>query len=122
MGDHDGGPLAGYGEEAPEYVGLGLGIERRGRLVEHDQGRVAHESSGDGDALPLAAGQFGAAGKFLGEKGVVAFRQLLGDGGGSALVGGALNDRLVSHPLGASQADIFAQRKGEAGVVLEHCG
>ena len=37
-------------------VGLGLGIERGGRLVEYDQGRVAHESPRDGDALPLAAG------------------------------------------------------------------
>ena len=25
MGNHDGGPLAGHGEEAPEYVGFGLG-------------------------------------------------------------------------------------------------
>ena len=33
-------------------------IERRGRLVEHDELRIEHQRAGDGDALPLAAGKF----------------------------------------------------------------
>ena len=33
-------------------------VERRGRLVEHDEARLQHHGAGDGDALPLAAGEF----------------------------------------------------------------
>ena len=33
-------------------------IERRGRLVEQDELRVEHQRAGDGDALPLPAGEF----------------------------------------------------------------
>jgi hypothetical protein len=33
-------------------------VERRGRLVEHDEARLQHQSAGDGDALALAAREF----------------------------------------------------------------
>ena len=33
-------------------------VERRGRLVEHDEARLQHHGAGDGDALALAAGEF----------------------------------------------------------------
>ena len=40
---------------------LGVGVERRGRLVEHQDRRVLQDGAGDGDALLLAAGEFQAA-------------------------------------------------------------
>src|SRR3546814_11557486 len=36
-------------------------IERRGRLVEHQDGRILEEHPSDGDPLPLAAGKLDAA-------------------------------------------------------------
>ena len=33
-------------------------VERAGRLVEHDEGRLQHDGAGDRDALALAAGEF----------------------------------------------------------------
>src|SRR5436190_5637399 len=33
-------------------------VERRGRLVEHDEARLQHQRAGDRDALALAAGEF----------------------------------------------------------------
>ena len=45
---------------APEVVvddGLGLGVQRAGGLVEHQQARVADQRPGDLQALPLAAGE-----------------------------------------------------------------
>ena len=33
-------------------------VERRGRLVEHDEARLEHQGAGDGDALALAAREF----------------------------------------------------------------
>ena len=33
-------------------------VERRGRLVEHDEARLQHHGAGDRDALALAAGEF----------------------------------------------------------------
>src|SRR3546814_14144200 len=35
-----------------------LAVERRGRLVEHDEARLQHHGAGDGDALALPAGEF----------------------------------------------------------------
>jgi hypothetical protein len=48
---------------------LDLGVERRGRLVEHQDRRVLQQHAGDGDALALAAGELDAA---LADMGVVA--------------------------------------------------
>jgi hypothetical protein len=39
-------------------LGLHAHVERRGRLVEHDQARLQDEGAGDRDALALAAGEF----------------------------------------------------------------
>ena len=49
--------------------GLDLGIERRGRLVEHEDRRVLQKHARDGDALALSAREFDAA---LADQGVVA--------------------------------------------------
>ena len=40
---------------------LRFAVERRGRLIEQQQGRVLQEGAGDGDALPLSARQADAA-------------------------------------------------------------
>ena len=42
-------------------LGLAFGVERRGRLVEQQQRRVAQNGARDGDALALAARQRDAA-------------------------------------------------------------
>ena len=58
-GDHG---LAGH-QRAETLLdrGLDLAVERRGRLVEHQDRRVLEDHAGDGDALALAAGQLDAA-------------------------------------------------------------
>ena len=60
VGDHQGGAA---GEEAFEGVldeAFGLGVEGGGGFVEDEDGRVAQYGPGDGEALPLAAGEFAA--------------------------------------------------------------
>ena len=42
------------------HLTLGFGIERRGGLVEQDDGRVLEQRARDGDALALAAGDLRA--------------------------------------------------------------
>ena len=42
------------------HDGLALVVERRGGLVEHEDGRVAHQGTGDGQPLLLPAGQLHA--------------------------------------------------------------
>ena len=54
---------------------LGVAVERRGRLVEHQDRRALEDGAGDGDALLLAAGELEAA---LADLGVVALRQSSG--------------------------------------------
>ena len=51
-----------------------LGVEPRGRLVEHEHRRVGEQRAGDRDPLALAAGEPPAA---LAEVGVVAAGQVL---------------------------------------------
>ena len=47
-------PLLDVGEEV-QHLRLDRHIERRDRLVEHQDGRRQHQRAGDGDALALAA-------------------------------------------------------------------
>ena len=61
VGDGDHG-LAGHQRvEARLDRGLDLAVERRGRLVQHQDRRVLQDHAGDGDALALAAGELHAA-------------------------------------------------------------
>ena len=43
------------------HLRLGLRVERGGGFIKHEDGRVAHERAGNGDTLPLAAGEPQAA-------------------------------------------------------------
>ena len=61
-----------------------LGVERRGRLVEQQQRRVAQQGAGDGDALALAAREARAA---LAEIGVEPLRQPAQEFGGIGRLG-----------------------------------
>src|SRR5471030_1878650 len=57
VGDADDGAV--FGEMVDGFLdfGLGLGIEGGGGFVEDEEGGVADEGAGDGDALALAAGE-----------------------------------------------------------------
>ncbi len=71
--DEDRGAGPGRGEHPLEDLRLAADIELGGRLVEQDQaGACRHggHRAGQGDPLPLAAGQLGAAGVALGQDGV----------------------------------------------------
>ncbi len=50
-------PLLQLAQEVDD-LRLHAHVERRGRLVEHDEARLQHHGAGDGDALPLPAGEF----------------------------------------------------------------
>ena len=56
--------------EQVEQVGLGARVERRRRLVEDDDRRVAEQRPGDRQPLPLTDRDVGAAGERLAEAGV----------------------------------------------------
>ena len=59
MGDEKHGRPVGAPERRDQLLGLetGEGIERRERLVEQQQLRLAHQGAGQGCALGFAAGQ-----------------------------------------------------------------
>ena len=78
MRDHDAHAALGQAAEALEDLGLGLGVHRRGRLVEHqDVGVLAHERARERDLLPLADRQLLAAVEPAAELRLVALRQVL---------------------------------------------
>jgi len=61
VGHHHGGQLGqGVAEAVPER-GLGVGVERGGGVVEHEQGGLTDQGSGQRDPLTLTAGQGHAA-------------------------------------------------------------
>src|SRR3954453_2169828 len=55
------GPSGECGAEVLDEVPLGLGVDRRHRVVEHDDARAGDKGAGEGDALSLPAGQVDAA-------------------------------------------------------------
>ena len=61
--------------EALEHLELGARVERGGRLVEDQHLRIAHVGAGDGDLLPLAAGEVDAGLEAAADQLVVALRQ-----------------------------------------------
>jgi len=60
--DHSATVLFGEAAEDIEDGAAGGGIEGGGRFVGEDDGGVAGEGAGDGDALLLAAGEVGGLG------------------------------------------------------------
>ena len=60
VGDEEVGEIAPLLQGAQQVDDLRLDqhVERAGRLVEHDEGRLQHDRAGDRDALALAAGKF----------------------------------------------------------------
>ncbi len=73
MGDDKGGAVFHQQLKRFLYGALGGGIEGRGSLVEQQDGGVFQNGAGDGDTLPLAAGELDAIGA---DDGVIALRQL----------------------------------------------
>ena len=79
MADQQGGAPPEELGELPVELGLGHGVEGRGRLVEDEQLRVAGEGAGDGDPLPLPPGEALAAVEDVPDRGVVAVGKAPGE-------------------------------------------
>ena len=60
VGDHERGGAAQLAPEGGEDARLGGGVDRRGGVVEQQQPGPAHQGTGQGEALALAARQGGA--------------------------------------------------------------
>ena len=56
MADEQGRAVAGQLLKALVHLVLGLHVERRGRLVQHQERAIAHEGARQRQFLPLAAG------------------------------------------------------------------
>ena len=72
VGDQDGGAPGHQPLQRRLHLGLALGVEGAGGLVEQQDRRVLQERAGDGDPLALAAGEPRAG---LADPGVVALGQ-----------------------------------------------
>ncbi len=59
--DHQRGAIARDPVKGVLDLPFGMAVERRGRLIEHQDRRRFQDGAGDGDALLLAAGQLEAA-------------------------------------------------------------
>ena len=79
VADQQGGAAPEQPGELPVELGLGHGVEGRGRFVEDEQLRVAGEGAGDGDPLPLSPGEALAAVEDVSDRGVVAVREACGE-------------------------------------------
>jgi hypothetical protein len=94
---------------------LGLGIHRRGGLVEDQDARVDQQRAGDGDALALAARQALAA---LAHQRVVALRQAQDEVVGMGGAGGG--DDLVAGGVGLAVGDVLGNGAEEQEGLLQH--
>ncbi len=113
--DHERGARVAHFLEARLDLALGLGVERGGRLVEHQDARALQDHARDRDALLLAAREFQAA---LADRAPVAVGQR-GDEIVDARAPRRLGD-LVLAGAGAAIADVVADRIVEQHRVLRH--
>ena len=93
--------------------GLQARVDRRGRIVEHEQLRVGDQCPGQGDPLPLPAGQRQA---LLADHGVIAFRQPPDELVGLRRRGGG--EYLLVSRVWPPVADVGADGIGEQEAVL----
>ena len=115
VGDQDGGAALGDAVQSLLDVLLGLGVDARRRLVEDQDLGVGGHDAREGEQLPLAVGEVGAA---LGEVGLVALGQSADEAVGVDEAGGRLHPGVVH--LGVAQPDVVAHGAGEDVKILEH--
>ena len=117
MRHHNGGAPAHQVLERFLHQRLGLAVEGRRRLVEHQNRRVSENGTGDGHALALAARKLNAA---LAHHGVKATGQAVDK---LSRVGQARSlANLLVGSVGAAVGDIFADRAVEQQRLLRHVG
>src|SRR5207237_1274910 len=112
-GDH-GAPLHDALERLDDDR-LRLGVERRSRLVEDEDGRVANDCAGDSDALPLSAGQGQASFAHLGVVAVGHPRDELVRVGEPRRI-----DDLLFGSVGPPVCDVLPYRAAEEDGVLQY--
>ena len=124
VGIADGGQPVGDDENRPALhqrvhagldLGLGVGIDGGGGLVQDHHRGIRHRRPGDGDELPLALGEPGAV---AGEHGLVALGQPGDEVVGVGQLGGV--DALLVRGVQLAVADVVHHRAGEQVGLLEH--
>src|SRR5205823_1088337 len=90
---------------------LGARVHRRGRLVEHEQARVAEEGAGEGYSLPLAAGEVESSPVLLSEAGLVSGRERLEEPVGAGLLCREADGLQVIDPVCTAEGDVLASRE-----------
>ena len=113
--DHERGASDHQFVERVEDDGLCFRIDRRGGLVENEDGRVLEKGARDADALAFASGQPHAA---LADLGLVAVGQALDEFVGVGRLGGL--DDLLQRRLQAAVPDVVGDRPGKEHRVLGH--
>ncbi len=96
---------------------LVLGIDRRQSLIEDEDGCIAEQGAGDGDALPLPAGEPDSA---LANDGVIALRQPADEFVGIGRPGHGF--QLGPGRLGPAHAQVVLDRAVEQIGILVHHG
>ncbi|GJC99127.1 hypothetical protein ColKHC_07953 [Colletotrichum higginsianum] len=120
MGDGEDGGAARGALEALLEGGFAGGVQGARALVEQQQTRLAHEGAGDGQALPLPAGETGGRGPALG---VVPLGQGHDDVVDVGQLAGLLDLGLGRLGVGGgAEADVEADAAVEQGRVLGHDG
>ena len=99
---------ASAGPQARDDVLLGLGVDGRERVVEHEHARARDQRARERDALALAAREVDAA---LADQRVVAVRQLVDEGGDAGDLAGG--EHLVLGRVGPRGEEVVAQRQRE---------
>jgi len=113
MGDADDGAI--FGEVVDGFLdfGFGLGVEGGGGFVEDEDGGVADEGAGDGDALALSAREAEAT---FAERGVVTVGEGFDEVVGVGFAGGG--DDFIAGGAGFSEGNIFSDGGVEEEDVL----
>ena len=116
-------PAARRRSVALEQRVLGLGVERRGRFIQHEQQRlIAHETARERKFLPLAKTHLDTIRPRRPKLRFEPFDQPLDDVGCAGAVDRGNDGRFVVEPRHIANADTMAHTELEAEKVLERAG
>src|SRR5579883_34383 len=119
VADEDGGFTFSQDAKTSKNVVFGLGVERAGRLVEHQNAGVAHKGPRQRHLLPLAPAQLHTLVKPATKHRLVAIRQTLNHGIGPTLEGCAVDQLDILYLVNLPHTDILTRIHMIVNIILE---
>ncbi len=111
--------MGSVGYEVSKNLIFRSGIEGGGGLVKNEDGGVFEKSPGEGNFLPLAAGEFFTMEKVFAQHSFIFFREVFNELGGAGKAGGLADAAYIVNVSDVTKANVFAHGHVIGAKILE---